>query len=458
MSGEQNRRNRGVILSASGLQRLNQAIGAVEQLENAGNRFSMAALSDRTGISTSTLSRLWAAKLGVDRRTLLLLFSAFKLTLLDSDLQQGDLQQRDLQPEEANFNIVGTTDLASLAVSGVSSGEIRYPSGPVPVGSDRYVSRPGIDDRAVQEVMQPGCVIRVKAPCGFGKTSLVLRIVDQAEQQGYAVARIDLQQAETETLADTTAFLRWFCSALSIKLGLDLKLDDYWGLGLGSKLSTTLYVREYLLVQLNRPLVLALNEVNRLFEHRTTAQNVLPLLRSWHEDAQHDGIWKRLRLIVIYSTDVYLPLDINQSPFNVGLPLLLPEFTRQQVQTLADSYSVSWSEAEGDRLFELIGGNPSLVNIALYHLQTGMSLDHLLQTASTQEGVFRNHLQRLRSQLERNPGWLKALEPLLAGETSIFLDSTLAYQLEGLGLIQPLANGWQLRCRLYQAFLQPDRL
>jgi transcriptional regulator with XRE-family HTH domain len=432
------KRKRGIALSASGWRRLNRAIHATEAAENAGKRFTAEELSRRTGISASTLSRLWSAKSGCDRRTLALLFNAFKLDLLDSDLQPV---MDDTEPSL----------LGSQAGEILTPPPISYPSGPVAVDSTRYISRPQVDDLALQEILQPGCVIRIKAPSGFGKTSFILRLLHRAQQLGYATAGIDLQQSDPETLADSRSFLRWMCTVLARKLELDLNLEHYWDDLLGSKLSTTLYLQEGILLQLRQPLVFVLNKVEQIFEYPNTAKSLFPLLRSWHEEAQHNDVWQQLRLIVAYSTDAYLPLDINQSPFNIGLPLSLPELNREQVQQLADLWSVSWSEDDCDRLLGLIGGNPALVSLALYHLHQGMSLEALLQAAYTLEGIYRNQLQHLFAQVNAHPQWLEQLELLTKGDGAITLDPLLAYKLEGIGLIQSAQGGWRLSCELYRA-------
>lgn len=47
-----------------------------------------------------------------------------------------------------------------------------------------------------------------------------------------------------------------------------------------------------------------------------------------------------MRLIVVHTTESYVPLHINQSSFNVGLAIALPRFNLEQVQELAQRYQV----------------------------------------------------------------------------------------------------------------------
>jgi hypothetical protein len=79
-------------------------------------------------------------------------------------------------------------------------------------------------------------------------------------------------------------------------------------------------------------LVLCLDEVDMVFEHEKIAADFFGLLRNWHEMGKTSAMWKRFRLVVVHSTEVYIPMNINQSPFNVGLAIDLPEFTADQVQ------------------------------------------------------------------------------------------------------------------------------
>ncbi|MHC5721883.1 MAG: AAA-like domain-containing protein, partial [Nostoc sp.] len=72
---------------------------------------------------------------------------------------------------------------------------------------------------------------------------------------------------------------------------------------------------------------------------------------------------------MVHSTDIYVPLELNQSPFNVGLPIQLDNFSQEEIQQLAQCYGLNWTDGEGAKqLMAMVGGHPALVNLALYHL------------------------------------------------------------------------------------------
>lgn len=57
-----------------------------------------------------------------------------------------------------------------------------------------------------------------------------------------------------------------------------------------------------------------------------------------------------MRLVVIHSTEVYVTLQLNQSPFsNVGFPIELPNFNSEQVQELAKRYGLTWENNVGEK-------------------------------------------------------------------------------------------------------------
>jgi transcriptional regulator with XRE-family HTH domain len=328
----------------------------------------------------------------------------------------------------------------------------RYPNGSVPLGSPFYLERAPLEEQVNQEIRKPGALVRIKAPREMGKTSLLMRILDSAKRQGYCTVSLNLEQVDQVILSDLNQFLRWLCANIARQLQLEAKLDEYWDEDLGSKISCTSYFEEYLLKSIGTPLVLALDEVNQIFEHPQVAKDFLPLLRSWYEEAKTLPIWQKLRLIVVHSTEIYVPLQLNQSPFNVGLPIQLNAFSKEEVQQLAQRYELDWSDGdEARQLMNLIGGHPSLVHTAIYHLsQREITLAQLLETAPTATGIYSHHLQRHLVILQELPELARSLNSVMCNTEPVELEAILAYKLSSMGLIKQSGNKAIPSCELYR--------
>lgn len=327
-----------------------------------------------------------------------------------------------------------------------------YPSGSVPLDSPFYLERSSLEEQVEQEIRKPGALIRIKAPREMGKTSLLLRILDYAKCLGYCTVSLNLEQVNQAILSDVDKFLRWLCTSITHQLQLQPKLDDYWDEDLGSKISSTLYLQGYLLKEIDTPFVLALDEVNQIFEHPQVARDFFPLLRSWYEEAKRLPLWQKLRLIVVHSTEIYVPLQLNQSPFNVGLPIQLTYFSLDEVQQLAQCYGLEWSDgSEARQLIEMVGGHPALVQIALYHLSRGeVTLVQLLEAAPTATGIYSHHLQRHRIILEEEPELAIALQAVMSTTEPVELEPIAAYKLSSMGLIKQSGNKALAGCELYR--------
>ncbi|MBN3879183.1 MULTISPECIES: AAA-like domain-containing protein [unclassified Nostoc] len=332
----------------------------------------------------------------------------------------------------------------------------RYPSGSVPLGSPFYLERASLKEQVDREIRKSGALVRIKAPREMGKTSLLLRILDSAKRLGYCTVSLNLDQVDQAILSDLNKFLRWLCTNAARQLQLKPKLDEYWDEDLGSKISCTSYLQDYILKEISTPLVLALDEVNQIFEHPEVAKDFLPLLRSWYEEAKTLPIWQKLRLIVVHSTEIYVPLDLNQSPFNVGLPIQLNNFSKEEVQQLAQCYGFHWEDGEEARqLMDMVGGHPALVQIALYHLSRGdVTLEQLLETAPTSTEIYSHHLQRHLITLQEQPELASTLYAVISATEPIQLDRILSYKLSSLGLIVQLGHKTVPTCKLYRYFFE----
>ncbi|WP_460200820.1 AAA-like domain-containing protein [Scytonema sp. NUACC21] len=456
------RRKRGVLLTNAGLRRLQAAILAWEARNN-GRRLTLEELSTRIKISTKTLSRLWSLNATVDQRTLKLCFSAFALELQSEDYTIGGESDADETIESCSptFN-EKEIDPFSLITNSKAKEKYdncecnwSYPDGPVPLNSPLYIERPPIEKIVYQEITQPGCAIRIHAPRQMGKSSLVLRVLAKAQQEGYYTVKLDCDQMDSFYLSDLNQFFRCFCWQVAKELGIEPNLDAHWDEEMGSKLSCSFYLKNYLLKQLKSPIVLALEQVDRFFEYPQLSSEFFSLLRSWCEEARRDTDWQKFRLVAVYSTEAYVSLDINRSPFNIGLPLRLNEFTRKQVEELGQRHKLDWSSGdEVTKLMSLVGGHPALIRIALYYLCCqGITLDELIEEALSNGGIYRYHLCRHWMSIQEQPSLVEAYTKVIMAQ-SISLDPVETYKLESLGLIRYEGDRIVPRCELYRAYFQ----
>ncbi|MFN6568295.1 AAA-like domain-containing protein [Dendronalium sp. ChiSLP03b] len=338
--------------------------------------------------------------------------------------------------------------------------EPEFPVGQVPLASSFYINRPPIEERCYQEILQPGSLIRIKAPGQMGKTSLMARILDEARNHGCQTVSLSFHLADKAVFTSLDTFLRWFCESVGRKLKQLHQLDDYWSI-YGSKDKTTAYFEECLLEEIDSPLVVSLDGVDRIFPYRDIAEDFFSLLRAWYEYAKYGDrsseLWQKLRLVLVHSKEVYIPLNINQSPFNVGLSVELQEFNPEQVQTLVERHQgLNWTDAQIEKLMDMIGGHPNLVRLALYHVQhQDITLEQLLQTAPTEAGIYSDHLRGHLCNLEHHPNLAAAYSQVVKSSVPIELDSESAFKLHSMGLVVYCnENKIMPRCDLYRQYFQ----
>jgi len=354
------------------------------------------------------------------------------------------------------------TDLAKQHQSCLGAREVVAPYGPLSADSRFYIERPPLEAQADAEIAKPGCLVRLKAPRQMGKSSLLLRLANRAAALEYAVCMVDFLQADAQSFTSLDALLRWFASNVARQLGLSANLDDYWDADIGSKVSCTIYFEHRLLNPIAKPVVLLLNEVNRVFRQGEVAADFFSLLRSWHEQTRRSPLWQNLRLVMAYSSDVYIPLKLEQSPFNVGMLLRLPEFTPAQVRSLADRYDLRPETQPAvktflETLLQRVGGHPYLVHLAIAQLAAEpASHASLLAEAKSPRGIYTDHLRHCLMLVRQQPELVAALRAMLEVPDGLWLSSDLAYQLDSLGLVHLEGQHCQFSCDLYRQFFQAE--
>jgi hypothetical protein len=340
--------------------------------------------------------------------------------------------------------------------------EPELPKGQVRLASEFYISRDSNEEKCYRAIAQPGALIRLKAPRQMGKTSLMARILYHAREQGYCTVPLSFQHADKTVFHNLNELLRWFCLKISRKLRLPYKIDDYWTDTYGSKDNCTAFFEDCLLTESDQPLVLGLDEVDRIFDYPSIADDFFGLLRAWYEEAGYGGgdsdLWEKLRLVVVHSTEVYIPMDINQSPFNVGLPIELSEFSSEQVEDLVRRHGLNWTRSQIQQLMSIVGGHPYLIRLALYHIAQGqLALNQLDESAPTEAGIYGDHLRRHLWNLQQHRELAAAFKKVVFSEEAVELESILAFKLHSMGLVDLQGNEVSPRFDLYRNYFR-DRM
>ena len=384
----------------------------------------------------------------------------FKLWKLLSEVLREEVSKNNFRAaiERLYFrdkNILPTEVHQDSSITVTNEFVLEYPEGSVPLNSPFYIERTPIEERCYETILQAGSLIRIKAPNQMGKTSLLDRIIAHSNQEGYQTVRLNLLQAETTVFSNLDKFLHWFCVYVSHKLKLPSSLNESWDEYRGSIINCTTYFEDNILSQINSNLVLGLDEVDIVFKYPEISQGFFAMLRSWHEEAKTLDIWEKLRLIVVHSTEKYGSLDINQSPFNVGLLVELTEFSKSQIEVLAHHHQLNYNQTLVQQLMSLIGGHPYLIRLALYHLALGdITLEKLLQYAPTNAGIYEEHFRRYLNTFKVNPYLAKAFIQVVTATEAVSIETILAYQLYSMGLVKRLSDKLTPSCQLYQEYFR----
>ncbi|BBD62848.1 TIR protein (plasmid) [Nostoc sp. HK-01] len=336
--------------------------------------------------------------------------------------------------------------------------ELELPGGTIQLASRFYVQREPWESRCYEQMEKNAGLIRIKAPRQMGKTSLLARICHRAKEQGYRTATLDFLETDETIFEDLTVFLKRFCALISRKLGISpRKVSEFWDEELfGPKENCNDYFEQCILADVTVPLFLGLDELDRLFPYNAVAKEFLALLRSWNEKAKVNETWAKLRMAIAHSTESYVVMDTNSSPFNVGLAVELPEFNQEQVLDLVARHGLSWGSEETRQLMEMVGGHPYLVRLALYHIAQGdLTLTQLLATASTDAGIYGEHLRRHLWNLQQNPELAAAFQKVVATDKPVCLPTMSAFKLNGMGLVSLQGNEVIVRHEcLYRPYFQ----
>lgn len=331
---------------------------------------------------------------------------------------------------------------------------ITLESGAMDVASPLYVRRRA-DDVALPAIKRAGQTISIKGARQVGKSSLLMRMIDAALLAGKRVAFLDLQGMDSETLANADVFYRRFCAEIARALESKEPVEPHWDAGLGNVQRCSGYMQDGVLKSSSAPVVLAIDEVDRLFDSPFRS-DFFGMLRSWHGKRALPTApsWKRLDLVLVTSTEPKLLIEnLNQSPFNVGERIELTEFSPAEVSQLNQLHGSVLGPGEEEQLQALIGGQPYLVRRSLYLVASKqISAAELLAGTDLEGGPFGDHLRHVLYLLTGRPALVAGLREALAQGT--VRDAVVLDRLRAAGLVRQQGDWVVPRCELYARYFR----
>jgi AAA-like domain/TIR domain len=316
-----------------------------------------------------------------------------------------------------------------------------------------YVIRDA-DQAALSAIEEEGVTITIRGSRQMGKSSLLNRTMAAARARDKQIAYFDFQLFDQTTLSSSDHFFRAFCTLMTDELGLEDRIEDYWQRPIGNSQCCTRYVVDHVLKQLSQPLVLAMDEVEKVFCGNFQSSDFFGMLRSWHNNRATNSLWQRLDLVLVISTEPYQLIEnLNQSPFNVGERVDLQDFTAEQVVDLNQRHGSPFNSAQLQRLMNLLSGHPYLVRKALYLVASGQStVESFFNKAVAEDGAFADHLKyylsRLSKQEELRRGMVQIIQNRTCPNEEVFS------RLQGIGLVKRMDHLVVPRCQLYTQYFQ----
>jgi hypothetical protein len=283
------------------------------------------------------------------------------------------------------------------------------------------------------------------------------RGVHHARENGAKIACLDFQRVYSDHLTLPDVFLHDLAECIVRDLRLDVtEVDKLWRSSLGPQDKLTYLMEDYVLPGSDNPIVLALDEADRLLQ-TVFYKDFFALLRSWHNNRAFDERWNRLNIVMVISTEPYLLIrDETLSPFNVGLKLYLEDFNDVQVRDLNRRHGSPVGKCDFPQLIDLLGGHPYLTRKALYTLVTEhMTWAELMQVAPTDHGPFSDHLRYHHWLLHDKPDLREALKQVI--HYNRCSDDMRFYRLLRAGLVKGSGNVCKCRCDLYRMYFE-DKL
>ncbi|MFB2974508.1 AAA-like domain-containing protein [Aerosakkonema sp. BLCC-F183] len=366
-------------------------------------------------------------------------------------------------------------------------------SGIIPLDSPFYVRRKGVDDVCEEELAkadtQNPVMLKLVGTKSMGKSSLLVRLRQFAEDNGHLVACVDLSSdiLDREAFQDLEKFLQQFASVVVQKFSDCLggehldnnlkKLDEQWQskLAIGAKCTNYL---ESIFKKLNeresdKPKTLLIDGLDFIEKNQLKDQSkdklemeFFSLLKSWYETkmkkvrSDADIVWPSMLLAYSLEPQPDYNSSFAASFYNIGINIELRQFNLNEILSLAKTaFHLDWNEVDAKILMNFVGGYPRLVNWILYKVSQNQislnDLDKLLDDANSKNEPVMKFLSDILREIRADKQLYEWMRNILKSNSKLG-DKTMSKQkLIKAGIIKEKSlDEIAISCNLYRIFFE----
>jgi hypothetical protein len=346
---------------------------------------------------------------------------------------------RDFQGLKLQLDSILTSQRSSRTAGSRGTNHIST-GGTVAATGGIYVERE-LDFRLLRLISAEAKKVIICGPRQAGKSSLLVRVAEQAQTEGREVAIIDLTRMGVGITF--TQFLAGLASEITEQLDIPLVLDLFNSHPLESFIE--------LLAMLPRESVIIFDEVEVIYQY-SFSQLALDVFSAIMTAPSISGQGCCLILSGTFITDDIPFLNLAEPPEL----FLVTNYDAFQSRLFFERARVALSDDEFQTLYELTGGQPYLVAVSAHKLRSGITLDELTDSALDIDGPFDIHLRWLMDLLKRQQSLLDSLCKFINGKKlSESATNQLLYAgfLKKTGFLQEKRPQLELACGLYKKLL-----
>ncbi|GBF81828.1 AAA family ATPase [Aphanothece sacrum] len=349
--------------------------------------------------------------------------------------------------------------------------------GSLPMDTPTYVVRAG--DRYLYKALKRGEFCYVLNPRQVGKSSLMVRMINFLQCEGYCCAPIDMTRIGSENVTPEQWY-KGFAFELLRRFDLRSKINfkTWWrergDISPVQKLSQL--IEEVLLMEAGRengvpskPLVIFIDEIDSVLGLKFSVHDFFAFIRSCYNQRSINPAYERLTFALFgVTTPGDLMTDIQITPFNIGQAIHLEGFKEHEAQPLLQGLAekvsnpqtllkevLNWTNGQPfltQKICKLIRDSsaPIPVNDQATWLQNFIQI-HVIQNWEFQDEP--EHLRTIRDRMFKSKQSAQLLElyrRVLEREEIAMTDSSVERELLLSGLVIKEPNFLKVNNRIYR--------